>query len=121
MKRKRVVITGMGVISPVGLDIPTMWKKLVAGKSGIRPITLFDTDGFDVCIAGEAWGFNPYKYMKAKEVRRTDRFSQFAIAALGQVMPGRNSAVAVGAETAIGEKGEAEDYRALQAVPVERH
>jgi beta-ketoacyl-acyl-carrier-protein synthase II len=86
MKLRRVVITGVGIISPVGLDIPTMWQNLMAGHSGIGPITLFDTEGFDVQIAGEAWGFDPLNYMAAKEVRRADRFSQFAIAALQQVM-----------------------------------
>ncbi len=86
MDHRRVVITGVGVISPLGLEISTTWKNLIAGKSGIGHITLFDTDGFDVCIAGEAWGFNPLDYMQAKEARRADRFSQFAIAALEQVM-----------------------------------
>lgn len=86
MEQKRVVITGMGIISPVGLNIAAMWINLIAGKSGISPITLFDTDGFDVRIAGEAWGFDPLDYMPAKDTRRTDRFSQFAIAALDQVM-----------------------------------
>ena len=46
MEARRIVVTGMGVISPVGLDVPTMWQNLVAGKSGIRPITLFDTSNF---------------------------------------------------------------------------
>jgi 3-oxoacyl-[acyl-carrier-protein] synthase II len=86
MEHKRVVITGMGVISPVGLGTPTLWKNLIAGKSGIGPITLFDAEGFDVRIAGEAWGFDPLDFMQAKEVRRADRFSQFAIAALQQVL-----------------------------------
>ncbi|MFN2152660.1 MAG: beta-ketoacyl-ACP synthase II [Anaerolineales bacterium] len=86
MEHKRVVITGMGVISPLGLDLRTLWGNLIAGQSGIRPITLFDTDGFDVRIAGEAWDFDPLNYLAAKEVRRTDRFSQFAIAALDQVL-----------------------------------
>jgi len=86
MKQKRVVVTGMGVISPVGLDVASMWANLTAGKSGIGPITLFDTEGFNVRIAGEAHGFNPQDYMPAKEARRTDRFSQFAIAALEQVL-----------------------------------
>ena len=86
MKPRRVVITGMGVISPVGLNTATMWQNLIAGNSGIGPITLFDPAVFDVRIAGEAWGFDPLEYMQAKEVRRADRFSQFAIAALRQVM-----------------------------------
>jgi 3-oxoacyl-[acyl-carrier-protein] synthase II len=86
MKPRRVVITGMGVISPVGLSVSTMWKNLMAGNSGIAPITLFNTEDFDVRIAGEAWGFNPLDYMQSKEVRRADRFSQFSIAALQQVL-----------------------------------
>ncbi len=82
MDSKRVVITGMGVISPLGLDVPTLWQNLVAGRSGIAPITLFDTNGMDVSIAGEAHGFEPTDYMSAKEARRADRFTQFAIASL---------------------------------------
>jgi 3-oxoacyl-[acyl-carrier-protein] synthase II len=86
MPLKRVVVTGMGVIDPLGLDIPTTWQNLLAGKSGIRPITLFDTTGFDVTIAGEAWNFDPVAYMPPKEARRTDRFGQFSIAALREVL-----------------------------------
>jgi len=86
MSLKRVVITGMGVINPMGLDFPTTWQNLTAGKSGIGRITLFDTTGFDVSIAGEAWGFDPVSYISAKEARRTDRFSQFAIASLQEVL-----------------------------------
>ena len=71
---RRVVVTGMGVISPLGLDVPTLWENLVAGRSGIRPITLFDASGFDVRIAGEAHGFDPSRYMSPKEARRIDRF-----------------------------------------------
>ncbi len=63
-----------------------MWNNLVQGKSGIGPITLFNTEGYDVHIAGEAWGFDPLNYMLVKEVRRADRFSQFAIAALQEVI-----------------------------------
>jgi 3-oxoacyl-[acyl-carrier-protein] synthase II len=84
-KSRRVVVTGMGVISPSGLNINSLWKNLCAGQSGIRPITLFDTTDFDVRIAGEADGFDPIDFMAVKESRRTDRFVQFAIAALHQV------------------------------------
>jgi beta-ketoacyl-acyl-carrier-protein synthase II len=86
MESKRVVITGMGVISPVGLDAPTLWQNLLAGKSGIGPITLFDAADLDVRIAGEAHGFDPLNYMDAKDARRADRFTQFAIAALGEAL-----------------------------------
>ncbi|MFN2225991.1 MAG: beta-ketoacyl synthase N-terminal-like domain-containing protein, partial [Anaerolineae bacterium] len=86
MDTKRVAITGMGVISPLGLDVPTLWDNLVAGRSGIAPITLFDTSDMDVRIAGEAHGFEATNYMSAKDARRADRFTQFAIAALAEAL-----------------------------------
>lgn len=86
METRRVVITGMGVISPLGLDLPTTWQNLIQGRSGIRPITLFDTTEFQVTIAGEAHGFDATNYMPAKEARRADRFTQFAIAALQEAL-----------------------------------
>jgi 3-oxoacyl-[acyl-carrier-protein] synthase II len=82
MHRKRVVVTGMGVISPLGLEVSTLWQNVIAGRSGIAPISLFDTRDMDVQIAGEAHGFEPTDYMSAKDARRADRFTQFAIAAL---------------------------------------
>jgi beta-ketoacyl-acyl-carrier-protein synthase II len=78
---RRVVITGLGVISPIGLEVKTAWPNLVAGRSGIGRLTLFDTEKFRVKIAGEAWGFDPQNYMSAKEARRADRNVQFALAA----------------------------------------
>ncbi len=81
MQNRRVVVTGMGVISPLGLDVPTLWDNLVAGRSGIGPITLFDASELGVRFAGEARGFDPRDYMSAKEARRNDRFTQFAVAA----------------------------------------
>ena len=86
MDSRRVVITGMGAISPLGLDVPTTWQNLIDGKSGIGPITRFDTTGLGVTFAGEAHGFDPLNYMTAKEARRSDRFTQFAIAALEEVL-----------------------------------
>jgi 3-oxoacyl-(acyl-carrier-protein) synthase len=86
MKPNRVVITGMGVVSPVGLDVPTVWQNIINGVSGIRPITVFDTAEFDVCIAGEVDGFDPLNYMSAKEARRMDRFVQYAVACLEQAL-----------------------------------
>jgi beta-ketoacyl-acyl-carrier-protein synthase II len=83
---RRVVVTGMGIISPVGLDLSTAWQNVLAGRSGIRPITLFDTREFRVKIGGEAWGFDPLNYMTAKEARRADRNVQFAIAATKEAM-----------------------------------
>ncbi|HSF83724.1 MAG TPA: beta-ketoacyl-ACP synthase II [Anaerolineales bacterium] len=84
--RPRIVVTGMGVISPVGLDSTTMWQNLIAGRSGIGPITLFDTHGYDVHIAGEAHNFDPLQYMSARDARRMDRYTQFARAALEEAL-----------------------------------
>jgi len=88
MNEPRVVVTGMGVISPVGLDLETAWANVVNGRSGIGRITLFDTssDEWRVKIAGEAWGFDPREYMSAKEARRADRNVQFALAAAAQAV-----------------------------------
>ena len=77
----RVVVTGMGVLSPLGLDLETSWQGLIAGKSGIGPITQFDTEGYDVTFAGELKDFDPIQYVGRKEARRMDRFSQIAVAA----------------------------------------
>jgi 3-oxoacyl-[acyl-carrier-protein] synthase II len=79
-ERRRVVVTGLGVISPVGNDVPTAWGNLVAGKSGIGPITRFDAQDFRVRIAGEVRGFDVESYM-AKEARRMDTFIHYGIAA----------------------------------------
>jgi beta-ketoacyl-acyl-carrier-protein synthase II len=76
----------MGVVSPLGLDVPTMWQNAIAGKSGIGPITLFDASDFEVRFAGEAHGFDATDYMPAKEARRADRFTHFAVAALEQAL-----------------------------------
>ena len=79
---RRVVITGLGVITPVGNDLETFWTNLKAGVSGIGPITAFDTTDYDCKFAGEVRGFEPIKHFKnAKDVRRTDRFTHFAVAA----------------------------------------
>ncbi len=99
---KRVVITGMGVISPLGLDTDTMWRNLIDGCSGIGPITLFDSSNLDVHIAGEAHGFDPTRYIPAKEVRRMDRFAQFTLAALEEVLAQSKMAVQENGPTEIG-------------------
>jgi 3-oxoacyl-[acyl-carrier-protein] synthase II len=77
----RVVITGMGAVSPLGLDVPTLWQGLLEGRSGVAPITLFDTRDHETRIAAEVKGFDPSDYMDRKEARRSDRFVQFAVAA----------------------------------------
>ena len=77
----RVVVTGMGALTPLGLDINTTWEGLVDGKSGIDPIAQFDASSLETRFAGEVKGFEPVEYMGRKEARRMDRFSQLAVAA----------------------------------------
>jgi 3-oxoacyl-[acyl-carrier-protein] synthase II len=77
----RVVVTGIGVLSPLGLNATTTWEGLVAGKSGIDYITLFDPKLHETKFAGEVKGFEPTNYMSPKDARRNDRFSQLAVAA----------------------------------------
>ncbi len=78
---RRVVVTGMGVISPVGLTVSEMWETLIAGKSGIDYISSFNTTAFKTKYASEVKGFDPYAYISPKAVDRMDRFTQFAVAA----------------------------------------
>jgi 3-oxoacyl-[acyl-carrier-protein] synthase II len=87
MMKKRVVITGLGVISPVGNDIASFWQSLKEGKNGVGPTTSFDPAGFDSRIAAEVKNFNPAHYgISNKDVKRTARFVQFAIASAKQAM-----------------------------------
>ena len=79
--RRRVVITGMGTLNPVGNDVPTFWTGLVAGRSGAGPITNYDASDQDVRIAAEVKGFDPVALFGPKQVRRTDRFTQLCLAA----------------------------------------
>jgi 3-oxoacyl-[acyl-carrier-protein] synthase II len=83
---RRVVVTGFGMVSPLGLDVETSWKNIVHGKSGIGPITLFDTSNSAVKIAAEVKDFEPSNYMPAKEVRRRDRYQHFIVAAAQQAV-----------------------------------
>ncbi|HZU07865.1 MAG TPA: beta-ketoacyl-ACP synthase II [Chloroflexota bacterium] len=77
----RVVITGLGAVTPLGLDVPSTWQALLEGRSGIGPITRFDASNMRVRIAGEVKGFDPERLLGRKDARRTDRFVQLAIAA----------------------------------------
>ena len=83
---KRVVITGLGAVTPVGNDVDSMWDSIVAGKHGFGPITRFDTEGFKASLAAELKGFDPLEYMEKGEVRRLDLYSQYAIAAATQAV-----------------------------------
>jgi 3-oxoacyl-[acyl-carrier-protein] synthase II len=86
IQKNRVVITGMGVITPLGLNLETTWEGLIAGKSGINHITLFDASGLETQIAGEVKGFQPTDYISRKDARHMDRFAQLAVAASIQAL-----------------------------------
>jgi 3-oxoacyl-[acyl-carrier-protein] synthase II len=81
LSRRRVVVTGLGIVSPVGTGVPEAWKSIVAGQSGITRITRFDVSAFSSQIAGEVKGFDPAKYLSAKEARRFDTFIHYGLAA----------------------------------------
>ncbi|MCX7149241.1 MAG: beta-ketoacyl synthase N-terminal-like domain-containing protein, partial [Rhodocyclales bacterium] len=72
MSRRRVVVTGLGLVSPVGNSVAEAWDNLLAGKSGVGPITRFDASALSVRIAGEVKGFDVAAYLSAKEARRMD-------------------------------------------------
>lgn len=78
--KQRVVVTGMGVVSPVGIGLAEMWQAITSGRSGIGPITRFDATGFETTFAGEVKGFDAAATVGRKEARRMDRYTQFAVA-----------------------------------------
>ncbi|MCC7113779.1 MAG: beta-ketoacyl-ACP synthase II [Burkholderiales bacterium] len=81
MPRRRVVVTGLGIVSPVGIGIETSWSSILAGRSGIGPVTRFDASGFPVRIAGEVRDFDVSKWLSAKEARRYDTFVHYGLVA----------------------------------------
>lgn len=85
-ERHRVVVTGLGLLTAVGLDVEQTWSALLAGQGGVAPITLFDAADQPVRFAAEVKDFDPEQYMDRKEVKRTDRFLQLAMAAADQAM-----------------------------------
>ncbi len=84
--QRRVVVTGMGIVSPLGLTVDENWKNICSGQSGISTITHFDTERFDVKIAGEVKGFDPSVVIEKKEQKKMDRFTQFAMYAAQQAI-----------------------------------
>lgn len=86
MTKRRVVVTGLGAITPVGNDVAATWSALLSGKSGTGPISKFDASAFPVKFAAEVKGFDPAMYMDRKEARRFDPYTQYAIAAAVQAM-----------------------------------
>ena len=87
---RRVVITGLGAVTPLGNDVRSTWEGLLAGRSGIGPITKFDASKFDTKFAGEIKGFDPEKYIEKKEVKKMDLFIQYSIAAADQALEDAN-------------------------------
>ena len=84
--KRRVVVTGMGMVSPLGNDVATTWRNILAGKSGIGPITHFDASTFPTKIAGEVRDFDPAQYVAAKDVKKMDPFIHYGIAASIQAL-----------------------------------
>jgi len=84
--KERVVVTGLGAITPLGLDVPSTWQGLIEGRSGAGRITLFDPSELKMQIAAEVKNYDPNNYFPAKEVRRLDRYSQFAIIAADEAL-----------------------------------
>ncbi|SET20766.1 beta-ketoacyl-ACP synthase II [Stigmatella erecta] len=98
MEKRRVVVTGLGLISPCGTGVEKSWAALIRGQSGVGPITLFDASALDCRIAGEVKDFRPEDFMDRRELRRMDRFCQFAVAAADMAM--KDSGLTVTAENA---------------------
>jgi 3-oxoacyl-[acyl-carrier-protein] synthase II len=97
MQENRVVVTGLGMISAVGNDVPSCWEALKSGKSGIGPLTSFDPSKFDSRIAGEVKGFDPLIYgLSTKDIKRMDKFSQYAVASSMQAL--KDSGIDLGKE-----------------------
>jgi 3-oxoacyl-[acyl-carrier-protein] synthase II len=84
--RKQIVVTGLGAVTPLGNDVPTLWEGLLAGRSGVGPITLFDPSHLDVRIAAEVKDFDPVALFGPREARRNDRFTLFALEAARQAV-----------------------------------
>jgi beta-ketoacyl-acyl-carrier-protein synthase II len=91
---RRVVVTGMGTVNPLGLSVDETWAKVTAGESGVGPITLFDSADLQVRVACEVKGFDPERTMDAREARRRDRFEQFASAAAQEALAQSGLAIA---------------------------
>ncbi len=100
--KRRVVITGMGAVTPLGVGVEESWKKLCAGKSGIKKITHFDASSLKCQVAGEVRGFSAEDFLKPKKIRRTDRFLHFILAATKMAMEDGQLKVNAGEEYRVG-------------------
>jgi len=86
MERRRVVVTGLGVVSPIGNDIPSFWESVKVGRSGIGLVSLVDVSDMAVRIAGEVKDFNPSLRIDPKEAKKMDRYTQFAVYAAAEAL-----------------------------------
>ena len=80
MEKRRVVVTGVGAVTPLGNDVETTWKNIIEGKSGIGPLTRVNADEYPAKVAAEVKDFDPEAFMDRKDARKMDRFTQFAVA-----------------------------------------
>ena len=85
-ENRRVVVTGIGAITPLGNNVADTWENMKNGKNGIAPITLFDTEKFKAKLGAEVKDFNPKEYLEVNDILRTDRYAQFAVAAAQQAV-----------------------------------
>ena len=83
---RRVVVTGLGAVTPFGVSVDRLWDGLIEGRSGIRPVSLFDTAGYDVRIGGEITDFDPEKHLDRRVIKRLDRYAQFAMVATAEAV-----------------------------------
>ncbi len=102
MSRVRVVVTGVGCISPLGNDIDTTWQALLAGRSGVGPITQFDASSFKTRFAAEVKDFDPEQHLGRRDARRMDRFAQFALVAVEQALADAGLAIHDGNRARVG-------------------
>lgn len=102
MANKRVVVTGLGIVSPVGNSVPAAWANILAGKSGVGPITLFDVSNFPVRIGGSVKDFDVEQYLNRKEARKMDIFIHYGIAATAQAVEDAGLAIHEGNSERIG-------------------
>ena len=95
MKHRRVVITGLGAVTPIGNDVESFWTGIKEGKTGFAPITAFDTTDYKVKIAAEVKDYDPLQTIDKKSAKRMERFSQFAVTAAGEAI--KNAGLDMGA------------------------
>jgi 3-oxoacyl-[acyl-carrier-protein] synthase II len=88
LEKRRVVVTGLGLVSPVGVGVEATWEAVLAGRSGIGPITLFDPSQYSTRFAGEVKGFDPLQWLEKKDVKKCGRFIQFALASAVMAIEG---------------------------------